>query len=127
MTKESLFLSESLSPDAALERGRALPYALLRTFSAVSLGPTPETLPALEELLEARFFSRDEEIRVFRDGGTLRAVALREASGTVTLESAYEIDNASFGRSLTVRETLGFDDDGQAYVVMSRLSGWKGV
>ena len=125
--KHTPFLSETLSPEAALERGRRLPFALLRTFSAVSLGHTPATLPDAGELLEACFFSADEEIRLFRDDGVLQAVSLRETPEAHTLENAYEIGNPAFGRLLTVRETLDFDEDGQAYVALSRLADWKGA
>lgn len=125
--KDTPFLSETLSPETALERGRRLPFALLRTFSAVSLGSTPATLPADGELLDARFFSADEEIRLFRDDGVLQALSLRETPQAHTLENAYEIGNPAFGRLLTVRETIDFDEDGQAYVALSRLADWKGA
>ncbi len=127
MNESQVFLSKILSPEDALKRGQCLPFALLRTFSAMSLGPTPETLPDTEEILEARFFSRDEEIRLFRDDGILKAVSLRETPDARVLKNEYEIGNQALGKSLTVREILDFDEDGQAYIALSRLSDWKGA
>ena len=44
---------EALAVNEALAGGMALPYALVRSLSQVSLGPTPGEPPMLDELLEA--------------------------------------------------------------------------
>lgn len=48
---------ERLTGQQALEEGRKLPYALIRQLSRVQLGPVPEQMPALSEILEARFLT----------------------------------------------------------------------
>ena len=101
---------ETIDIQAALEAGQKLPFAWVRSLSQVALGRTPLTAD-LEELLEARFFSRDREIRLFPGEDGLRAVAL--------------IENPRFGRSITVTRVLDWDEDGQAYIAATRLSGWK--
>lgn len=64
---------ETIDIQAALEAGQKLPFAWVRSLSQVALGRTPLAAD-LEELLEARFFSRDREIRLFpgEDGPACR-------------------------------------------------------
>ena len=53
---------EPLTGAQALEEGTKLPYALIRQLSRVQLGPVPEQMPVLSEILEARFFDGRQEI-----------------------------------------------------------------
>lgn len=116
---------EPMEVNRALEQGRALPYALARSLSQVTLGPAPQGVdPA--ELLEIRFFGASEEIRVFRGPEGLQAVRTTAQEGDVTLEERRALANPAFGRSVTVCRTLEFDEDGQAYVAGVRLTGWEG-
>ena len=118
--------SESLCIQEALERGRKLPYALIRSFSRVTLGPTPENVD-LSELIEARFFHEVEEVRLFRDETGLQAVCLTSDESDITIDKRCELVNKSvLGRSITVQEILDFDEDGQAYIACTRLTGWEG-
>lgn len=41
------------------------------------------------------------------------------------MEEEYLIENPQFGRSITVTRVLDWDEDGQAYIAATRLSGWK--
>lgn len=116
---------EPMEVNSALELGRALPYALVRSLSQVTLGLGPQAVDPVE-LLEARFFSAGEEIRVFREEDGLRAVRLTPQAEDVVLEERRELANPAFGKAVTVCRTLGFDEDGQAYVAGIRLTDWKG-
>ena len=60
-----------LQVDQALEQGLSLPYAMIRSYSQVVLGNTPQAVDE-EELIEARFFDAENEIRLFRADGGLR-------------------------------------------------------
>ena len=135
---------ETLSPETALGLAAApsFPWAMIQTFSHLTLGRNPllypedcpaDLLPLLhnadrlsQTLLEARFFSREAEIRVFRGEGGLTAVLLAEEAEDRYLEETTEIANAKqFGNSVTVRRLIGFDCDGQAYITAERLCGWE--
>lgn len=116
---------ENLSVQAALERGATLPFVLLRTWDKVHLGRTPDTLPPVEELVEARFFDERQEIRLFRQDRDLRAVSLTGEPEDRTLEETYELE-PSFGKTLTFCRLLEQDDDGQTVFAATRLSGWEG-
>ena len=149
--------TEFLSPEEAWEKSASLsdgtprfPWAMVQTYSHMTLGRNPltsrEKLPEEWEtllqdaqlffpsLLEARFFSNSEELRVFREedgnsggGRELTAVLTTEEAEDRYLEETTEIANKDqFGDSVTVRRMIGFDDDGQAWISMTRLSGWKG-
>lgn len=115
---------ETIDIQAALGGGQKLPFAWVRSLSQVALGRTPLAAD-LEELLEARFFSRDREIRALPRGGR---PACRGPTGEPedhVREDEYQIEIPRFGRSTTVTRVLDWDEDGQAYIAATRLSGWK--
>ena len=118
--------TERLTVQEALGRGRALPWAWVRCLSQVTLGPVPADI-SREELIEARFFSADEEIRMFRICGQLRAVRLCVEPEDNTLERTYQIENKKkFGETITICYTLESDEDGQMSLGTARLTGWEG-
>ena len=116
--------TEGLTVQEALERGRALPWAWVRCLSQVTLGPVPADIDR-EELIEARFFSVGEEIRVFRSCGQLRAVRLQAEPEDNTLERTWQIENPKFGQTVTACYTLEADEDGQMSLGTVRLTGWE--
>lgn len=115
----------TMEPLEALAEGQSLPFALIRSLSAETLGTTPAEI-CLEELLEARFFSHKQEIRIFRQGGELQAAALHDDGDEIFLDQEFEIANPTFGTRVTVRMYMKFDEDGQAYWKHFRLIDWKG-
>ena len=115
---------EKLSVGEALTAGLRLPYAMIRSLSQVTLGRTPPQV-AEDGLLEARFFSAEQEIRVFRGEDGPQAARLSAEPADQVLEETYRMENKQFGGSLTVARVLDWDGDGQAYVAATRLSGWK--
>ncbi len=114
-----------LEPGEAVELGKALPWAFVREYSRVTLGRTADGADP-EEMLEAFFFSPEKEVRLWRQGGSLHAAVLTEEAGDVYLEERYALDDPRLGREITVRKYVSFDEDGQAFIAASRLSGWKG-
>lgn len=117
--------TDYLTVQEALKRGQALPWALVRCLSQVTLGPVPTDI-SQEELIEARFFSADEEIRVFRSCGQLRAVRLCGEPEDNILVQTRQIKNQMFGRSITICYMLEADEDGQMNLTTARLTGWEG-
>ena len=116
---------EAMTAEQALQAGMGMPFALIRTWEQVYLGPTPAQAPGLETLLEARFFDGDREIRLFRPEEALCAVSLTREPGDRILEERYALEER-FGRSLTCCRHLGTDDDGQTVFTAARLSHWEG-
>lgn len=77
-----------------------------------------------DELLEARFFSEDAELHIFRDSeDELKAVLIRDEF----LSDEYETCDVRYqtqeGKTLIVREYLKADEDGQMCVVLTRAVG----
>ena len=101
-----------------------LPWVYLRSLSRVYLGKTPERL-TMDELLEARFFSEQQEIRIFLSEDGLKAVRLEEETADRFLEKEIAV-NSGFGSSYTVHYLLQADEDGQTNRTVARLAGWKG-
>lgn len=117
---------ERLTGPQALEEGRKLPYALIRQLSRVQLGPVPEQMPALSEILEARFFDGRQEIRLFRQGKELCGVRLTLEDTDRWMDRQETVENPQLGRELSVRYILDFDEeDGQCMVKTFCLTGWK--
>lgn len=117
--------TDVLSVQEALALGRALPWAWVRSLSEVTLGAVPAEI-TLEELIEARFFSAGEEIRVFRAGGGLRAAALRGEPDDDLITRTYAVENPKLGKTVTVCYLLEADEDGQTNLTAARLTGWEG-
>ena len=116
---------ERLTAEEAIRRGLMLPFALIRTVSSISLGNTPAQIET-EELLDARFFSDVQEVRLFRRDGQLQGAVLKQDADKDYLEKIYRIENPALGREIVVRYELEADEDGQTYVSAARLAGWKG-
>ena len=117
---------EIMEAARALAEGLTLPYSLIFAYGGVTLGRTPERVDA-DELLEGRFFSAEREIHVYRDGGTLRAVSVSDTPEDAdAVTERYELDNARPGDWIAVKRYLDYDEDGQAYIAVRRLAGWKG-
>ena len=104
--------------------GMRLPWVYLRSLSRVYLGNTPERL-TMDELLEARFFSEQQEIRIFLSEDGLKAVRLEEETADRFLEEEIAV-NSEFGSSYMVHYLLEADEDGQTNRTVVRLAGWKG-
>lgn len=124
MKIESVLLSDREIQSHMLAQAANYPFSFIRCFSEVLLGANTAQLDT-ENLLEARFFGLEGELRIYRDGDMLKAVTLSEEDGDETLDERYRIANPRFGRELTIRKILAFDEDGQAYVRATRLMDWR--
>lgn len=116
----------TLDIEQAVALGLAQPYAYITRLSEVTVGPTPpEFSPA--ELLEARFFGPDREVRIWAGDTGLEAICLEDDGQDDFLDLPNrEIRAARFGKELTLRRYLDYDKDGQAYICATRLVDWKG-
>ena len=82
-----------------------------------------------ERLIEARIFCEDKEIHIFNNDGFRAIEAIDEKSKEEENDSYYEChllidketDKKSFGKNLTVKRYIDFDEDGQAYISYTRL------
>lgn len=114
-----------LTESQAIRMGLALPYAYITRLSEVTVGKTPDSFTT-EELLDAHFFGPDREVRIWHDGDGFRAVSLEDGEQEDHLDLTRSIRRSCFGRRLTMRRYLAFDEDGQAYICGTRLVHWEG-
>ena len=103
---------ERLTAEEAIRRGLMLPFALIRTVSSISLGNTPAQIET-DELLEARFFSDVQEVRLFRRDGQLQGAVLKQEAAKNYWEKAYRVENPVLGSELVVRYELEADGPGR--------------
>lgn len=112
--------------EQAIEQGRNLTYIYFREYSRVVIGEMPITFNE-EQLLEARFFNENCEIRLFRTEQGLCAVKLTADPQDQYIEHRRAIANPKlFGEQLITRDYLAPDEDGQMCVAQTCMAGWKG-
>lgn len=119
-------MNTDLSVKEALEIGKSMPYAMFTHLSKVTLGKTP-TVVSLDELIEARFFGGNGEIHIFTENGEQKAVHITDEendSRFPPIDREYTL-LSNFGKKLTVRQYIDFDNEGQAYIKAVRLLGWE--
>ena len=108
---------------------KGLPFAFIKHYSDVTLGESPANINADEfkkELLEARFFSKSEEIRILRINGEFVCSKRSDGENDEFVETKYKIANDSLGETITVKKYFEYDEDGQASLSEPRLCGWEG-
>lgn len=113
-----------LTIDEALQRISAMPYAYIRSISKVTFGTAPSKLD-LEELIEARYFYGNSEIRLFRRNDELKAAEIFVSEAEQGIRRAYEIANPKLGSSYKMIELISFDTDGQANICDTMLTEWE--
>lgn len=112
------------SIEQALEQAEKLRFVMVTELSRVVIGKTPMHI-SWDELIEARFFDHDTEIRIFREDGELRARSVSLQDGTPYIEKQYKGLQGNLGSEISVREYLAFDEDGQAGVSAVCLYDWR--
>lgn len=100
------------------------PYAYITRLSQVEVGLNSETF-SLEEVLEARFFGPQREIRIYHEDAEFVGVMLEEEEGDVFLERTSLLREPRFGKSLTLRQYIAYDADGQGSIQNIRLVKWE--
>ena len=144
-----IYRIQKTDADHALTQITEYSYALLYMMSDILFCKTKD-LPQTDwsECLEARFFDQEKELHLFEEDGRLKAVRIteavdrqamqeEEAAGDVfvTFESCdrlikkYQLQDRyqKLGQTLCVCEYLSYDEDGQAYVSLTRLAGIEEV
>jgi hypothetical protein len=108
-------------------------YALIFRFSEKIFKPVADVLNSIndkfwDEVLEARIFTSEKELHIFETDGRLKAVEIKDGNNTkgcISNENQaikrYEINDGN--KCLVVKEYLGYDDDGQMFVSLTRLCG----
>lgn len=117
---------QKVEMDQALAGISQYRYALVYRTDGIILGNTAE-IGDIEwgECLEARFFDESRELHVYEEDGALCAVEVEKISDDDCLMKKYELRKHYFGENkcLCVCEHFDYDEDGQAFVALTRLTG----
>lgn len=103
-------------------------YGLFYFLSEVKLIDLRDgNVPALEQLMEARLFSGEKELHIFQNENGWMAVSVEETGESEYLDGFHPLSKKfqTVGKQLGVRKYISYDDDGQAYVALTRLCGVK--
>lgn len=123
------FNVRKIEPDHIFENIGDYEHALVYLIDEILLCKVSE-LPEVDwdECMEARFFDKEKELHIYEEDGKMQAVEVTEMSGQNCLVKRYQLANRfkKAGNLLRVHEYLGYDDDGQAVVELTRLAGIEG-
>lgn len=120
---------ENKELDELLEKAKEYDHMIAYMMSSLWVGNTREfihhVLEKTDELLEARFFSKHEELHIFLREEQLQAVQVRDEQADEVLVHSYPL----FGKfkhleSLQVKQYIQYDKDGQAYIALTRCVGF---
>ena len=112
------------SIEQAREQAEKLQFVMVTELSRVAIGKVPMEIN-WDELIEARFFDHDTEIRIFREDSEWKARSITLKEDTSYIEKDYTELQGGLGHALGVREYLTFDEDGQAGVSAVCLYDWR--
>lgn len=117
---------EKIHVDDVLEMLAEYQYALLYGISGIVFCKAADYDGAdWDECFEARFFDEDKELHIYEEDGKKCAVKVMGTVDDDCLVKKYELQDRYFGpgRYLCVCEHLKYDEDGQAAVALTRLTG----
>lgn len=101
-------------------------YALVYMISEVILAETVSLSEInWDECMEARFFSEKKELHFFRQEDQMKAIEVKDKDGRDEIVKSYDLANKfqKMGRQVKVKQYIDYDKDGQANIVLTRLSG----
>lgn len=105
-------------------------YGLITELSGVRLvaAPAENGFEISAELLEARLFDSDSELYIWREGDRFKARKVKDTD----LDERNYIDAKPIamtgavsrnGFKIMIRKYIDYDEDGQAYIALTRLCG----
>lgn len=103
-------------------------YGLLYLTDGIRLEKNPAASKIdWNKCYEARFFSEDKELHIFERNGENQAILAEDGTDDAVTVRGYRLSAKynGIGKILQVKEYLEFDEDGQAYVALTRLCGVK--
>jgi hypothetical protein len=126
-----------------IERGKKYEFVLAHFYSEVLIGKTIELIDMInknwEELMEIRFFSPAGEVHLWKEGEVFCGIECKDEKinlpvqyfnkgklfDEIIMDSPVASSYHKFGKELEVKQYLDYDEDGQAYIVLTRLNDLK--
>lgn len=104
-------------------------YGLFYYLSEIKLkAMTDGQAPSLEQLIEARLFSETGELHLFQREDDWCAVSVDETGKAEYINELRPLSKEfqKEGNKLCIRKYISYDEDGQAFVALTRLYGVRG-
>lgn len=117
---------EKMDAEHALSQLAEYRYALVYRISGITLCAASDFDNAdWDECFEARFFDEEKELHIYEEDGVLHAVRSIGTADGDSLVKKYRLQDRYFGQNkyLCICEHLDYDEDGQAFVALTRLTG----
>ncbi len=131
MEIKEIKLSQALDKNQLLANGYQ--YIWMQEISDVQLTQLEKVELNEDELLEARIFNNTSEIHIFEYDGLLKAVLTETHPTDQNVKNDHldftlthyrertQLLRVKYGKKLTLRDFIGYDDDGLAYVTHTVL------
>lgn len=112
--------------EEALRHAAEYDLALIYEIGGIRLCDT-RSLPGTDwtECQEARFFAEDRELHLYEQDGEMTALEIYDDGDDNTIVKRYKLDQRfrQVGKILRVKEYIKYDEDGQAFIALTRLCG----
>lgn len=125
-----LYKKKLLSLEDAKIHAQTLSYGLVYQFNRILIGSVEQVKDKIQwdECLEARFFSEKEEVHFFERNGIFAAVSISDETEETTCTRTKNVKlkplfATSGWNEMVIKEYIAFDEDGQAYIELTRLAG----
>ncbi len=81
-----------------------------------------------EQVIEARFFDENSEIHIFNYNDEMKAVLVKDTNNNDFILTKYELAKnfKNIANTLVVKQYLDYDEDGQAFIKLTRLESLEG-
>lgn len=100
-------------------------YIWLQEYGRVELSSVGDVNINYDRLIEARVFNSEKELHIYDDDG-IHAVETTFEEGDDCFEEK-QILRGRFGKEITLRHYVGYDEDGQAYIEHTVICGYDAV
>lgn len=109
--------AETIELAQVKELAAAYDSALCYHLSGIALTDAKDIDPA--DLTEAWLFSEEACVHIWAEDGGWRCARISDSEHAARKDETYALE-PEFGRTLTVRYLIDFDEDGQAFIACSR-------
>lgn len=99
-------------------------YAIVYNYDSVITNYISEIELDYENMIEARFFNDDIEIRIFTDDDNIKGTIFKEDKNCKSIENNYILyprygeksQRKRYAKELIIKKYIAYDDDNQAYI-----------
>lgn len=119
---KDFMIERDLNKEVLIKLG--LIYAIVYNYDSVITNYISGIELDYENMIEARFFNNDIEIRIFTDDGNIKGIIFKEDENCKSIENNYilyprygeKLQKKRYAKELIIKKYIAYDDDNQAYI-----------